>query len=120
MPGWQRQAGEFDRKITIEYKTVQQDPAGTGFGDETIILWKEFAKAWARRRVLRVMTSQDRTYGIQLESRVQLEYELRHAVKNLTDEMRVIDQDDTYEIAAVIPAERQYGHQTLHCYIQGT
>jgi len=120
MPGWQRQAGEFDRKIRIEQKTVTQDSAGTGYGDEEITVWNLFAEAWARRRVQRVMSTRDRTFGLQLEARIMLEYELRHPISGLTDEMRVVDRALTYEIDGILPPERQFGHQTLYCYLQGT
>ena len=100
-----KQAGLFDRRITIQSKT--ETTGALTFGNPTFT-WSTFAQPWAARRVLR---GQERFSAMQCEAKVEAIFELRHPVASLMPEMRVKDGTRLYDITAIIEAERTGGGQ---------
>ena len=96
-------AGQLDRRITIENRTVTQ--SATGAPTET---WATFATVWAGKRDLR---GREYFEARQDQAEVTTEFTIRY-LTGLQREMRIRYDGDTYDIMHVAELGRRAG-QTI-------
>ena len=106
-----RQAGEFDRPVTLEQDTPT---TAVGLSGAETPVWATFAQGWARRRALHGL---ERYTAQQISAEVSVAYDLREPCDGLTSDMRLLDDAEAlyYDIAGILPAERTGGGQRLLC-----
>jgi SPP1 family predicted phage head-tail adaptor len=100
--------GKFDRRVTIEEKTLSQPSGGYGRPIET---WITVATRRAARRDLR---GAERFAADQVGADVSAVYTLAESVSGLAAEMRIVDESAIVDIVTVLAARRRGGGQTVH------
>ena len=102
--GGQVCAGDLDRRITIESRTVGQSATG-----DTTETWATFATVWASKRDLR---GREYFEARQDQAEVTTEFKIRH-LAGLKREMRIQFDGETYDIMHIAEIGRREGQMIM-------
>lgn len=101
-------AGQLNRKITIQSFGTTRDPAGQEIKD-----WSPFATPWANIRFLNGVESVKADAEVSVsKASIRIRYR-----QDITNAMRVVYNGITYQIKAVLPDEAKREHVDLVCEV---